>query len=140
MRFLLRDRTPNCRYRFIGRIWYKALHEGTLVDVVFADFFLAKWLGKQSVLDHLASTRLEPEPYIHEALTRESLSLSPSLKMARSCAEPSVSALNICSEFGVAQNGCKHPCRQDDKLQYTLRASQSKSNSRATHFSTAYRI
>ncbi|KAH9162311.1 hypothetical protein EDB89DRAFT_1913356 [Lactarius sanguifluus] len=85
--------SPNCRYRFIGRIWYKALHKGTLVDVVFADFFLAKWLGKQSVLDHFASTRLEPEPYIPEALPSESLSLSPSLKMARSCAEPSVSAL-----------------------------------------------
>ncbi|KIO29730.1 hypothetical protein M407DRAFT_14471 [Tulasnella calospora MUT 4182] len=42
-------------YRFIGRILGKALYEGILVDVSFATFFLAKWLGKQSYLDDLAS-------------------------------------------------------------------------------------
>lgn len=35
-------------YRFIGRILGKALYEGILIDVRFADFFLAKWLGRQS--------------------------------------------------------------------------------------------
>ncbi|KAF8527427.1 HECT-domain-containing protein [Hysterangium stoloniferum] len=48
-------------YRFIGRILGKALYEGILVDVAFAPFFLAKWLGKQSYLDDLAS--LDPELY-----------------------------------------------------------------------------
>ncbi|KAI0039666.1 HECT-domain-containing protein [Auriscalpium vulgare] len=48
-------------YRFIGRILGKALYEGILVDVVFASFFLAKWLGKQSFLDDLES--LDPELY-----------------------------------------------------------------------------
>ncbi|KAH7906909.1 HECT-domain-containing protein [Hygrophoropsis aurantiaca] len=48
-------------YRFIGRILGKALYEGILVDVAFAGFFLAKWLGKQSFLDDLAS--LDPELY-----------------------------------------------------------------------------
>jgi ubiquitin-protein ligase E3 C len=48
-------------YRFIGRILGKALYEGILVDVAFASFFLAKWLGKQSYLDDLAS--LDPELY-----------------------------------------------------------------------------
>ena len=48
-------------YRFIGRILGKALYEGILVDVAFAPFFLAKWLGKQSYLDDLSS--LDPELY-----------------------------------------------------------------------------
>lgn len=39
----------------------KALYDGILVDVAFAGFFLAKWLGKQSWLDDLAS--LDPELY-----------------------------------------------------------------------------
>jgi len=33
----------------------KALYEGILVDVTFAGFFLAKWLGRQSFLDDLRS-------------------------------------------------------------------------------------
>ncbi|KAK4051663.1 ubiquitin-protein ligase (E3) [Microbotryomycetes sp. JL201] len=48
-------------YRFIGRILGKALYEGILLDVQFADFFLAKWLGRTSFLDDLAS--LDPELY-----------------------------------------------------------------------------
>ena len=39
----------------------KALYEGILVDVAFAGFFLAKWLGKQSYLDDLVT--LDPELY-----------------------------------------------------------------------------
>ncbi|WWC86828.1 uncharacterized protein L201_001707 [Kwoniella dendrophila CBS 6074] len=42
-------------YRFIGQILGKAIYEGMLVDVSFADFFLAKWLGRQSYLDDLNS-------------------------------------------------------------------------------------
>ena len=64
-------------FRFLGRILGKAMYEGILVDVAFADFFLAKvclsysdasqyltisqWLGKQSYLDDLAS--LDPDLY-----------------------------------------------------------------------------
>lgn len=48
-------------FKFIGHILGKALYEGILIDVVFAPFFLAKWLGKQSYLDDLAS--LDPELY-----------------------------------------------------------------------------
>ncbi|KAH9842053.1 uncharacterized protein C8Q71DRAFT_885624 [Rhodofomes roseus] len=33
-------------YRFIGRILGKALYDGIIVDVAFAGFFLAKWLGQ----------------------------------------------------------------------------------------------
>lgn len=42
-------------YGFIGRVLGKALYEDILVDVSFAGFFLAKWLGRQSYLDDLAS-------------------------------------------------------------------------------------
>jgi len=42
-------------YRFVGRMLGKALYEGILVDVTFAGFFLAKWLGRQSFLDDLRS-------------------------------------------------------------------------------------
>ncbi|GAA5951470.1 hypothetical protein JCM3765_005944 [Sporobolomyces pararoseus] len=48
-------------YTFLGRIVGKALYQGILIDVRFAAFFLAKWLGKQSYLDDLAS--LDPELY-----------------------------------------------------------------------------
>jgi ubiquitin-protein ligase E3 C len=43
-----RESTQLSWYSFIGRILGKALYEGILIDVRFADFFLAKWLGKQS--------------------------------------------------------------------------------------------
>lgn len=46
-------------YQFIGRILGKALYEGILVEVRFAAFFLAKWLGRQSYLDDLASLDAE---------------------------------------------------------------------------------
>ena len=45
----------------MGRIIGKALYEGVLIDVAFADFFLAKWIGRQSFLDDLPS--LDPELY-----------------------------------------------------------------------------
>ncbi|KDQ20978.1 hypothetical protein BOTBODRAFT_26989 [Botryobasidium botryosum FD-172 SS1] len=48
-------------YKFIGRVLGKALYEGILLDVAFASFFLAKWLGKPSHLDDLNS--LDPELY-----------------------------------------------------------------------------
>ncbi|KAJ1537877.1 hypothetical protein HK405_014289, partial [Cladochytrium tenue] len=46
---------------FVGRVVGKALYEGILMDVGFAGFFLAKWLGRQSYLDDLRS--LDEELY-----------------------------------------------------------------------------
>ncbi|CAO3643333.1 unnamed protein product [Cunninghamella blakesleeana] len=48
-------------YEFIGLIIGKALYEGILLDVAFADFFLKKGLGKMNYLDDLPS--LDPELY-----------------------------------------------------------------------------
>ncbi|KAJ3020074.1 hypothetical protein HKX48_001380 [Thoreauomyces humboldtii] len=46
---------------FLGRIVGKALYENVLMDVSFAIFFLAKWLGQRSYLDDLPS--LDPALY-----------------------------------------------------------------------------
>ncbi|ESK89887.1 hypothetical protein Moror_802 [Moniliophthora roreri MCA 2997] len=49
-------------YRFIGRILGKAMYDGILVDVAFANFFLGKWLSRtHTSLDDLAS--LDPDLY-----------------------------------------------------------------------------
>ncbi|KAF8885801.1 hypothetical protein BD779DRAFT_1532475 [Infundibulicybe gibba] len=87
-------------YRFIGRILGKAMYEGILVDVAFAGFFLAKWLGKQSFLDDLAS--LDPELY-------NDLALNFTVAV---------------EEFGVAKtidlipNGSNTPVTRENRLQY----------------------
>lgn len=38
--------TQLSQYQFVGQIIGKALYEGILVNVEFADFFLTKWLGR----------------------------------------------------------------------------------------------
>ncbi len=77
-------------YRFIGRILGKAIYEGILVDVAFAGFFLAKvdfnivmepssvhtyfqWLGRQNLLDDLASLdpRIVQWAHVPQALYRK---------------------------------------------------------------------
>lgn len=105
-------------YRFIGRILGKALYEGILVEVAFAGFFLAKWLGKQSFLDDLAS--LDPDLYQgliflkHYPGNPEELSLNFTI---------------VNEEFGVTRtidlkpNGSNVPVTQDNKLEYILRVS-----------------
>ncbi|KAI8331155.1 HECT-domain-containing protein [Chlamydoabsidia padenii] len=48
-------------FEFLGLIIGKALYEGILLDVAFAEFFLKKCLGKTNYLDDLPS--LDPELY-----------------------------------------------------------------------------
>ncbi|KAI8978888.1 HECT-domain-containing protein [Trametes punicea] len=100
-------------YRFIGRILGKALYDGILVDVAFAGFFLAKWLGKQSWLDDLAS--LDPELY-------QGLIFLKHYK-----GDPEELALNFTvaeEEFGVTKtidlipNGSNIPVTRENRLQY----------------------
>jgi len=100
-------------YRFIGRILGKAMYEGILVDVAFAEFFLAKWLGRQSFLDDLAS--LDPELYKgliylkHYTGNPEDLSLNFTI---------------VDQEFGVAKtielvpDGSNIPVTRENRLQY----------------------
>ncbi|KAI9509462.1 HECT-domain-containing protein [Russula earlei] len=105
-------------YRFIGKILGKALYEGILVDVAFAGFFLAKWLGKQSFLDDLAS--LDPDLYQgliflkHYPGNPEELSLNFTI---------------VDEEFGVTRtidlkpNGSNIPVTRDNKFEYIFRVS-----------------
>ncbi|KAI0284136.1 HECT-domain-containing protein [Russula brevipes] len=105
-------------YRFIGRILGKALYEGILVDVAFAGFFLAKWLGRQSFLDDLAS--LDPDLYQgliflkHYHGNPEELSLNFTI---------------VDEEFGATRtvdlkpNGSNIPITRDNRLEYILRVS-----------------
>ncbi|KAI8973336.1 hypothetical protein BDF20DRAFT_792920, partial [Mycotypha africana] len=48
-------------FQFLGLIIGKAVYEGILLDVAFAEFFLKKCLGKVNYLDDLSS--LDPELY-----------------------------------------------------------------------------
>ncbi|KDR68225.1 hypothetical protein GALMADRAFT_161130 [Galerina marginata CBS 339.88] len=51
-------------YWFIGRMIGKAMYEGILVGVTFANFFLSKWLGRRSYFDDLISL----DPGLHRRL------------------------------------------------------------------------
>lgn len=120
-------------YRFIGRILGKALYEGILVDVAFAGFFLAKWLGKQSFLDDLAS--LDPELYQgliflkHYTGNPEELSLTFAVTT---------------EEFGVAKtiplipNGDQVPVTRENRLQYIYLVSHYRLNKQIKRQSDAF--
>ncbi|KAI0771097.1 HECT-domain-containing protein [Trametes elegans] len=100
-------------YRFIGRILGKALYEGILIDVAFAGFFLAKWLGKQSWLDDLAS--LDPELYQGLIFLKHYTGDPEELSLNFTVAE---------EEFGVTKsvdlipNGSNIPVTRENRLQY----------------------
>ncbi|KAJ7472758.1 HECT-domain-containing protein [Mycena latifolia] len=100
-------------YRFIGRIIGKAMYEGILVDIAFAGFFLAKWLGKQSFLDDLAS--LDPELYNgliflkHYAGNPEDLSLNFTV---------AVEDFGITKTVNLIPNGSNIAVTRENRLQY----------------------
>ncbi|KAF5340438.1 hypothetical protein D9758_013567 [Tetrapyrgos nigripes] len=100
-------------YRFIGRILGKAMYEGILVDVAFAGFFLAKWLGKQSFLDDLAS--LDPDLYNgliflkHYAGNPEDLSLNFTV---------AVEEFGTTRSVDLIRNGSNIAVTKENRLQY----------------------
>ncbi|KAJ7679175.1 HECT-domain-containing protein [Mycena polygramma] len=100
-------------YRFIGRIIGKAMYEGILVDIAFAGFFLAKWLGKQSFLDDLAS--LDPELYNgliflkHYAGNPEDLSLNFTV---------AVEDFGVTKTVDLIPNGSNVAVTKENRLQY----------------------
>ncbi|KAI0061554.1 HECT-domain-containing protein [Artomyces pyxidatus] len=120
-------------YRFIGRILGKALYEGILVDVVFAGFFLARWLGKQSFLDDLRS--LDPELY------------NGLLFLKHYPGDPEELSLNFTvadEEFGVAKtidlipNGSNVTVTRTNKLEYITRVSHYRLNRQIKRQSAAF--
>ncbi|KAF8149186.1 hypothetical protein B0H34DRAFT_863172 [Crassisporium funariophilum] len=120
-------------YRFIGWILGKAMYEGILVDVAFAGFFLAKWLGRQSFLDDLFS--LDPELYNglvflkHYSGNPEDLSLNFTVAT---------------EEFGVTKtldlipNGSNIAITKDNRLQYIQLVSHYRLNKQIKKQSDAF--
>ncbi|KAF4562672.1 hypothetical protein EYR36_004066 [Pleurotus pulmonarius] len=100
-------------YRFVGRILGKALYQGILVDVAFAGFFLAKWLGKQSYLDDLAS--LDPDLYNgltflkHYEGNPEDLSLNFTV---------AIEEFGTTKSIDLIPNGSNTPVTRENRLQY----------------------
>ncbi|KAJ7249220.1 hypothetical protein B0H12DRAFT_701469 [Mycena haematopus] len=100
-------------YRFIGRIIGKAMYEGILVDIAFAGFFLAKWLGKQSFLDDLAS--LDPDLYNgliflkHYAGNPEDLSLNFTV---------AVEDFGVTKTVDLVPHGSNIAVTKENRLQY----------------------
>ncbi|KAF7312618.1 HECT-domain-containing protein [Mycena indigotica] len=116
-------------YRFIGRIIGKAMYEGILVDIAFAGFFLAKWLGKQSFLDDLAS--LDPELYNgllflkHYSGNPEDLSLNFTVATDGAFSISYYRPMSLFPvDFGVTKtinlipNGSNIPVTKENRLQY----------------------
>ncbi|KAI0669125.1 HECT-domain-containing protein [Trametes maxima] len=100
-------------YRFIGRILGKALYEGILVDVAFAGFFLAKWLGKQSWLDDLAS--LDPELYQGLIFLKHYTGDPEELSLNFTVAEEEFGVTNT---IDLIPNGSNIPVTRENRLQY----------------------
>ncbi|KAH8087159.1 HECT-domain-containing protein [Cristinia sonorae] len=120
-------------YRFIGRILGKALYEGILVDVAFAGFFLAKWLGKQSFLDDLAS--LDPELYQGLIFLKHYTGNPEDLSLNFTVAE---------EEFGVTKsrplipNGENIAVTKENRLQYIYLVSHYRLNKQIRQQSDAF--
>lgn len=110
-------------YRFVGRILGKALYDGILIDVAFAGFFLAKWLGKQSFLDDLAS--LDPELYQgliflkHFTGNPEDLSLNFTV---------AVEEFGVTTSIPLIPNGEQVTVNRENRLQYIYLVSHYKLN------------
>ncbi|KAG8821912.1 hypothetical protein FRC18_011175 [Serendipita sp. 400] len=100
-------------YRFIGRVLGKALYEGILVDVAFAGFFLAKWLGKQSFLDDLAS--LDPELYQGLIFLKNYPGNPEELSLDFSINEED---LGITRTIELKPGGASIPVTKDNRLEY----------------------
>ncbi|GAA5986939.1 hypothetical protein JCM5350_000914 [Sporobolomyces pararoseus] len=121
-------------YTFLGRIVGKALYQGILIDVRFAAFFLAKWLGKQSYLDDLAS--LDPELYAgllklknYPGNVEEDLSLNFTVTD---------------EDFGVSRtidlipNGSEIPVTNENRMQYIVLMSNYRLNVQIAQQSKAF--
>lgn len=100
-------------YRFIGRVLGKALYEGILVDVAFAGFFLAKWLGKQSFLDDLAS--LDPDLYNGLIFLKHYNGNPEDLSLTFTVDEED---LGVTKTTELIPNGSNIPVTRENRLQY----------------------
>ncbi|KAJ3505966.1 hypothetical protein NLJ89_g7135 [Agrocybe chaxingu] len=121
-------------YRFIGRILGKALYEGILVDIAFAGFFLAKWLGRQSFLDDLAS--LDSELYNGLIYLKnypgnpEDLALNFTVAVDESA--------GVTRTIGLIPNGSNITVTRENRLQYIFLVSSYRLNRQIRSQSEAF--
>ncbi|EIN13090.1 HECT-domain-containing protein [Punctularia strigosozonata HHB-11173 SS5] len=120
-------------YRFIGRILGKAMYDGILVDVAFAPFFLAKWLGKQSFLDDLAS--LDPELYNGLIFLKNSTENPEELSLNFTVA---VEEFGVMKTLDLIPNGSNVPVTRENKLQYIYLVSNYRLNRQIKRQSEAF--
>ncbi|KAL2913386.1 ubiquitin-protein ligase (E3) [Polyrhizophydium stewartii] len=119
---------------FLGRIIGKALYEGVLIEAGFANFFLAKWLGKRSYLDDLPS--LDSELYNgliylknYDGDVEKDLSLNFTVSE---------------SEFGVHKtvelvpNGANIPVTNDNRIRYIYLTANYKLNTKISQQCRAF--
>ncbi|KXS22341.1 HECT-domain-containing protein [Gonapodya prolifera JEL478] len=108
---------------FLGRVVGKAMYEGILVDVQFAEFFLAKWLGRQSYLDDLPS--LDPELYQGMIFLKNYQGNVEDLALNLTVSE---------QEFGqtrnveLVRNGSQIPVTNENRIQYIYMVANYKLN------------
>ncbi|KAI9355105.1 hypothetical protein DFJ73DRAFT_826193 [Zopfochytrium polystomum] len=119
---------------FVGRVVGKAIYEGILMDVGFAGFFLAKWLGRASYLDDLPSL----DPVLYNGLLE--------LKTHTGNVEEDFS-LNFTSteelmgrreEVELIPGGSALPVNNENRLEYIIRMADYKLNKRIRHQSAAF--
>jgi len=109
------------------------LYEGILLDVAFAGFFLAKWLGKQSFLDDLSS--LDEDVYKGLIFLKNYSGDCEDLALTFSVED---------EEFGVTksvdlkENGSNIPVTNETKLEYIIRMCHYKLTSRIRKQCTAF--
>ncbi|KAG5644449.1 hypothetical protein DXG03_008348 [Asterophora parasitica] len=103
-------------YRFIGRILGKAMYEGILVDVAFAGFFLAKWLGRQSFLDDLAS--LDPDLYSGLIFLKHYTGNPEDLALNFTIAVDGVPKFGDTKTIDLVPNGSNIAVTRENRLQY----------------------
>lgn len=111
-------------YQFMGRILGKALYEGILVEVRFAAFFLAKWLGKQSYLDDLAS--LDEELYKGLVQLKNYEGNVEDLSLNFTVTEDE---FGVSREVPLVPNGADVPVTNENRTRYILLTAHYKLNS-----------
>ncbi|KAJ3337229.1 hypothetical protein HDU93_001419 [Gonapodya sp. JEL0774] len=118
---------------FLGRVVGKAMYEGILVDVQFAEFFLAKWLGRQSYLDDLPS--LDPELYNGMIFLKNYQGNVEDLSLSFTVSE---------QEFGqtrnvdLIKNGSQIPVTNENRIQYIYLVASYKLNTQIAKQSAAF--
>jgi len=109
------------------------MYEGILVDVAFAGFFLAKWLGKSSFLDDLAS--LDTDLYNGLIFLKHYTGDCEDLSLTFSIDEEE---LGLTKVVDLIPNGRDTPVTKENRLQYIVLVCHYKLTKQIRQQSTAF--